>query len=451
MVFNIKKFIKKSKLSMSFLFLFIIILLFILFCLFHFFKIYENFASSSTTTVFSYNYFKSISELKSNFGFQYSCDKQNNSYSKTIYITNNYGNGSTYNGTGDPNPCYFYIYPSDSTSLLTTVSTCNLPSYCAYSTSSACSTGIVNSDSRNCCSISGQNLTKLGSVAGLLQINLYSTDLPFDSPTGSTDPRTELRGLDAIPDNGSYYVVPTTGTPYYSYNNITTNATSTQVNRNYTFIFEQYIPINSSSFSPQFTYAFAQLFGGAGPNILLRAKSTYYQLLINKSSSTIKLYIPSSSSSAAVSDDVGKWVRWVIQFRLSNDSSGYVNVYRNNNITNVYGTNGDTNLGNLLQGSISSNSLYTYSGPICGGNGVNPAKTVTTTNNSDPNNSFSITTNCSSGESNTSYIKHGVYSHVDSTYTNIYSFTSYTRYMSLTYETVSGSVSSSPSNYSCAT
>lgn len=148
-------------------------------------------------------------------------------------------------------------------------------------------------------------------------------------------------------------------------------------------------------------------------------------MLINAQSSTIKLYPPNSTSSATVSSDVGKWVRWAIKFRFVNDSSGYVSIYRNNNITNVYGTNGDTNLGVLLQGSTNSNNPYTFTGAICGGH-LN-----------DQTYDGSIT----------SYLKHGVYSHTDATYNKIYSFASYTRYMSLTYEIVPGVVNSSPENY----
>ena len=182
--------------------------------------------------------------------------------------------------------------------------------------------------------------------------------------------------------------------------------------------------------------------------------------------SSITLY--SGTSKALNTDDAGKWVKWTIFFRFSNDSTGYVDIYRNNNLS----SKDDTSIGTQLTASSSSSStqyknycitggtncIYatspssskaTYNGPIVGGNGISKATKNTTLNYADPINTFPITSNCDSGSSNTSYIKHGIYSHVDNTYTNIYNFTTYTRSMYLYYQNISGSVTSSPTTYSC--
>ncbi len=121
-----------------------------------------------------------------------------------------------------------------------------------------------------------------------LEINLYQGDKPFESGS-STEPRTELRGLAKVLDNLAY-----------------------------TYSFDQYLVD-----LPTFDYCWCQVFGGNGPNIMLRWRSGSFQLMaIQGDHGSVKF-------EGNPQDDVGKWVNWKIEFLLSTQN-GYAKVYRNN-------------------------------------------------------------------------------------------------------------------------
>lgn len=121
-----------------------------------------------------------------------------------------------------------------------------------------------------------------------LELNIYSTDKPFESGS-NTEPRTELRGLAKILDNTTYI-----------------------------YSFDQFL-VNE----PTFDYCWFQVFGGNGPNLIVRWRSGSFELLsIQGDKQNIKF--PGKPP-----DDVGKWINWKIEFVLST-TNGYSKLFRNN-------------------------------------------------------------------------------------------------------------------------
>ncbi len=121
-----------------------------------------------------------------------------------------------------------------------------------------------------------------------LETNLYVGDKPFKKGS-NTEPRTELRGLAVVKDD----IV-------------------------YTYSFDQYLVD-----LPGFDYAFCQVFGGNGPNLIFRWRSGTFQILSDQGNKQIVNY------SGTPSDDVGKWVSYKVEFLLSK-SKGYTKLYRDN-------------------------------------------------------------------------------------------------------------------------
>lgn len=121
-----------------------------------------------------------------------------------------------------------------------------------------------------------------------LEINIYQNDNPFQKGS-PTEPRTELRGTAVVKDNVQYV---------YSFDQFLVNL-------------------------PNFDYAWCQVFGGNGPNIILRWRSGSMALLVDQGDHVNVKF------SGTPNDDVGKWVNWKIEFMLST-SNGYVRLYRDN-------------------------------------------------------------------------------------------------------------------------
>lgn len=122
-----------------------------------------------------------------------------------------------------------------------------------------------------------------------LDITLHDYDLPFIKNSKSY-PRTELRGLDIINDDVEYVAT-----------------------------WDQYI----KTYSDNFWFIFAQIFGKNGPNVMLLWNKNQYELLALQGKNKkipIKLNI---------TDDIRKWTNWRIEFLLKN-LDGYVKVFRNN-------------------------------------------------------------------------------------------------------------------------
>lgn len=123
-----------------------------------------------------------------------------------------------------------------------------------------------------------------------LEMNIYEGDKPFESGS-STEPRTELRGLAKVLDNLVY-----------------------------TYSFDQFLVTE-----PTFDYCWCQVFGGNGPNLMLRWRSGSFQLCSLQGDKSI-LKFPGKPA-----DDVGNWINWKLEFLLSN-KGGYTKVYRNNEL-----------------------------------------------------------------------------------------------------------------------
>lgn len=120
-----------------------------------------------------------------------------------------------------------------------------------------------------------------------LEMNLYKDDKAFKQGS-PTQPRTEIRGLGVIMDN-----------------------------RKYIYSFDQFL-VNE----PAFDYCWVQLFGGNGPNLMLRWRSGSFQLCSLQGDKSI------TDFAGKPSDDVGKWVNWKLEFILSM-TDGYCKVFRN--------------------------------------------------------------------------------------------------------------------------
>lgn len=131
------------------------------------------------------------------------------------------------------------------------------------------------------------NYFKISQPNGL-EINIYSTDKPFESGS-STTPRTELRGLAKVLDNKTYI-----------------------------YSFDQFL-VNE----PTFDYAWFQVFGGNGPNIIIRWRKGSFELLSIQGDKQIVKF------NGNPTDDIGKWVNWKLEFVLSTNN-GYSKLYRNN-------------------------------------------------------------------------------------------------------------------------
>lgn len=119
-----------------------------------------------------------------------------------------------------------------------------------------------------------------------LEMNLYKTDKAFKQGS-PTEARTELRGLGVVLDN-----------------------------RTYTYSFDQFL-VNE----PSFDYCWCQVFGGNGPNLMLRWRSGSFQLCSLQGKKSIVNF------AGKPSDDVNKWVNWKLEFVLSL-TNGYCKVYR---------------------------------------------------------------------------------------------------------------------------
>jgi len=136
-----------------------------------------------------------------------------------------------------------------------------------------------------------------------LKISIYKDDLPF-LKNSKTNSRTELRGLAQINDGIKY-----------------------------TAVWDQFI----EQYTPNYWFAFCQIFAKDGPNIMLRYKNNRYELLSLQGRNRT---IPTQMS---IDEDIGKWVNWKIDFLLL-PSSGYVKVYKNDKLLTEI--NGNTSGGN---------------------------------------------------------------------------------------------------------
>jgi len=129
------------------------------------------------------------------------------------------------------------------------------------------------------------------SPTGLI-MSIYPTDLSFQHGN-STEPRTELRGLVPILDNVEYILS-----------------------------FDQFIQTYPET---EYDFCWCQVFGGNGPNVMLRYRSGHYELLC------ISGNLPNLKLSGDIKSDIGVWTNWKLNFFLS-PTNGYVKVYRNNNL-----------------------------------------------------------------------------------------------------------------------
>jgi len=74
-----------------------------------------------------------------------------------------------------------------------------------------------------------------------------------------------------------------------------------------------------------YKFAFMQLFGATGPNIFLRYGvhgRDAYSFLCEKCSPKEAVF-PGKAS-----HDLGKWITWKVEFKLSSSSSGYLHIYK---------------------------------------------------------------------------------------------------------------------------
>jgi hypothetical protein len=74
------------------------------------------------------------------------------------------------------------------------------------------------------------------------------------------------------------------------------------------------------SYTEAYQFAFMQLFGGNGPNIMLRYVRNTYNILCEECGTDHTL--PGNATA-----DVGKWITWRVEFRLSS-AKGHVRVHR---------------------------------------------------------------------------------------------------------------------------
>lgn len=120
---------------------------------------------------------------------------------------------------------------------------------------------------------------------GLL-LSVYPGDKAFK--VGSpTDPRNELRLLGSFAEGTDYS---------YSIDQLIT----------------QYVP--------DYQFSFMQLFGATGPNILIRFRSGAYQIVTRNGN---------VHDTTGVKPMTNVWTSWQVKFKLTNDNTGYVHLYRN--------------------------------------------------------------------------------------------------------------------------
>jgi hypothetical protein len=87
----------------------------------------------------------------------------------------------------------------------------------------------------------------------------------------------------------------------------------------YTISFDQLISEYPSG-KTEYEFAWMQVFGATGPNIMLRYRKGRYQLLATMGD-LANLTLPGK-----ISDDIGKWTNWKLDFKLAT-SGGYIKVY----------------------------------------------------------------------------------------------------------------------------
>lgn len=116
------------------------------------------------------------------------------------------------------------------------------------------------------------------------------------------------------------------------------------------------------TYTAPYKFAVMQLYGGAPrnrPNIFLRfgahSKHQYNILCEQCGGAGHELEIPGNAK-----DDVGKWVKWRVEFRLSAGSHGHLRFYHNGK--QVYNYNGQTSDGS---GHNWKTGIYTQGEPAC--------------------------------------------------------------------------------------
>jgi hypothetical protein len=87
----------------------------------------------------------------------------------------------------------------------------------------------------------------------------------------------------------------------------------------YVYSLEQYLV----RYTPNYQFAFMQMFGVNGPNILIRWCRNRYQI-VTRSGNT--------SADASIIPIVGKWVKWRIEFMIGTSKNSYVKLYRDNKL-----------------------------------------------------------------------------------------------------------------------
>merc|ERR1711957_1020629 len=107
-------------------------------------------------------------------------------------------------------------------------------------------------------------------------------------------------------------------------------------------------------YTKTYQYAFMQVFGGNGPNIFLKHIYTNgsgkYNLLCEKCTNG------DSNLPGSAEDDLGKWIAWKVEFRLSK-SAGNLNVYRNGKQIHAYIVSKSQNALDEVEGGALSASV----------------------------------------------------------------------------------------------
>ena len=122
-----------------------------------------------------------------------------------------------------------------------------------------------------------------------LIINIYKDDLSFLKGS-ETFPRSEIRGLDVVKDNVTYILS-----------------------------WDQCI----KTYPNGYNFSFCQIFGKEGPNMILRWHDKKYEFISKTSKDCVKI------ADNDISNDIGNWVNWKIDFLLLNDG-GLIRIYKDN-------------------------------------------------------------------------------------------------------------------------
>ncbi len=127
-----------------------------------------------------------------------------------------------------------------------------------------------------------------------MRLALYATDKPHH-PTSNTLARNELLYRDNLLENITY-----------------------------SFEFEQFIERN---YNISYQFAFMQMFGASGPNILIRWRNNAYQIVSRGGN---------HNAAKSIRPIVSEWIQWKLVFNLTPQVNGFVKLYRNNQLIVSY-------------------------------------------------------------------------------------------------------------------